>query len=195
MSNAGQEDANHNKVGDACDNGIDTDQDGIPDTVDKCPNVANADQLDSDNDGEGDDCDTDKDNDGIEDVSDNCPIVANSDQLDSNHNGVGDACENDCDGDSIVDVEDVCPCNNYIQATDFRGIQAIDLGENDWGQPPPVWEFKDEGREIIQKINSAPGIAIGGAQLSGVEFEGTMYIGCCSDNDWVGAIFAFQVIQ
>ena len=54
---------------------------------------------------------------------------------------------------------------------------------------------KDEGREIIQKINSAPGIAIGGAQLSGVEFEGTMYIGCCSDNDWVGAIFAFQVIQ
>ena len=60
MSNAGQEDANHNKVGDACDDGIDTDQDGYPDSVDNCPDTANAEQLDSDKDGTGDGCDTDK---------------------------------------------------------------------------------------------------------------------------------------
>ena len=68
-------------------------------------------------------CDTDRDNDGVD--NDNCPIVANSGQLDINGNDVGDACENDCDGDSIPNDIDVCPCNNYIDATDFRGIQNI----------------------------------------------------------------------
>ena len=61
VSNAGQEDANHNKVGDACDDGIDTDKDGYPDSVDNCPDTANAEQLDSDKDGTGDGCDNDKD--------------------------------------------------------------------------------------------------------------------------------------
>ena len=157
----------------------------------------NAEQLDADRDGTGDACETDKDNDGVENSSDNCPIVANADQLDSNHNGIGDACENDFDGDSFLDAEDVCPCNNYIQATDFRGIQTIGLGDNPYGQAPPQWEFRDEGREIFQSVNSAPGIAIGGPSLAGVEFEGTFYMSSVGlswlDNDWVGAIFAFQV--
>ena len=52
----------------------------------------------------------------------------------------------------------------------------------------------DEGREIIQKINSAPGIAIGGDMLAGVEFEGTIFVSCCSDDDWIGSIFSFQVM-
>ena len=131
-------------------------------------------------------------------------IVANSDQLDSNGNDVGDACENDCDGDSIPNDIDVCPCNNYIDATDFRGIQNISLGNNSYSQPPPVWQFKDHGREIIQKLNSAPGIGIGGARVAGVEFTGTIFVspdcgapwasGSCPDNDWLGAIFSFQVI-
>ena len=192
--NPDQEDANHNNIGDVCDDGIDTDHDGVPDNHDNCPNIANADQLDSDGDGIGDACDNDSDNDGIEDNLDNCPIVANPDQLDSNNNGVGDACENDCDGDSIPDAIDVCPCNNYIDKTDFRGIQNITLGENSYNQDPPVWEFRDEGREIIQKINSAPGIAIGGDMLAGVEFEGTIFVSCCSDDDWIGSIFSFQVM-
>ena len=125
--------------------------------------------------------------------------MANSDQLDSNDNGVGDACEDDCDGDMIPDSVDVCPCNNYIQATDFRGFDAIDMGQNSFDQGPPVWEFRDEGREIIQTYKSkngwgnSPGIAIGLDSVAGVEFEGTIYVGLNFDNDWVGAIFSFQV--
>lgn len=46
---------------------IDDDQDGIPNDDDNCPNSANADQKDSDNDGQGDACDTDDDNDGWSD--------------------------------------------------------------------------------------------------------------------------------
>ena len=169
-ANPGQEDNNENGVGDACDDGIDSDQDGVPDSVDNCPDVVNADQLDTDQDGSGDDCDDDKDNDGIFNRNDNCPIVSNPAQE--------DLCVNDyCDGNGILDDEDVCPCNNNIDKTDFRGIKALNLGENSYNQDPPVWEFRDDGKEIIQKINSAPGIAIGEKKFSSVEFEGTIFIG------------------
>ena len=116
------------------------------------PNNANADQLDSDSDGSGDACDDDKDNDKVLNSVDNCPIVFNPDQADSDKNGVGNACENDCDGDGIQDQDDVCPCNNYISRTDFIGIKAFGMGENSYGQRPLEWKFKDEGKEILQKI-------------------------------------------
>ena len=111
-------------LGDACDNGVDVDQDGVPDTHDNCPSIANADQLDSDEDGDGDACDDDADNDGVVNDVDNCPLVGNSDQRDGDKDGVGDACTDDCDGDSIYDDEDACPCNGMIARTDFRAIQV-----------------------------------------------------------------------
>ncbi len=58
----------------------DTDGDGVPDSRDNCPSVANPGQEDGDSDGIGDACD-------------NCPTVANPDQADDDHDGVGDACE------------------------------------------------------------------------------------------------------
>ena len=81
-----------------------------------------------------------------------------------------------------------------IARTDFRAIQAIAMGDNAWGQPQPVWEFRNDGKEILQKINSAPGIAIGSAKLASVDFEGTIFVSKNWDNDWVGSIFSFQVI-
>jgi hypothetical protein len=43
------------------------DGDGVPDDTDNCFNIENADQLDTDSDGQGDECDTDDDNDGFRD--------------------------------------------------------------------------------------------------------------------------------
>ena len=88
----------------------DSDDDGVPDNDDNCPNVSNADQTDSDHDGIGDACDTntDTDGDGVDDGVDNCPNVSNADQTDSDHDGIGDACDTntDTDGDGVDDGVD-----------------------------------------------------------------------------------------
>ena len=106
---------------------------------------------------------------------------------------MGNVCQDNCDGDAALDADDACSCNAQIQFTDFRNIQPIPMGDNPWGQPDPVWEFKNGGKEIQQKVNSAPGVAIGSDKLGGVDYEGTFYVADQSDNDWIGAIFSFQV--
>jgi uncharacterized repeat protein (TIGR01451 family) len=53
---------------------IDADGDLVCDSNDNCPTVPNADQTDTDGDGQGDACDTDDDNDGVLDASDCAPL-------------------------------------------------------------------------------------------------------------------------
>ncbi len=102
---------------------VDIDEDGVADTADNCPNVANADQLDQDNDGEGDLCDADLDGDTVENEVDNCPSLANVDQSDLDEDGIGDACDTDVDGDSVPDDQDNCPnvWNTGQEDGDFDG--------------------------------------------------------------------------
>lgn len=59
---------------------IDTDKDGMPDTQDNCPKVANTDQLDEDGDGVGNACDA-------------CPQIASAAATDSDGDGLPDACD------------------------------------------------------------------------------------------------------
>ncbi len=101
----------------------DYDGDGIKDTVDNCPNHANSDQKDNDNDSYGDACDLDNDNDGIANNKDNCPLVSNRSQKDADNNGTGDACESqspekdDDDDDGVKNNIDNCPAiSNSDQA-------------------------------------------------------------------------------
>lgn len=74
---------------------IDTDGDGVSDTVDNCPAVSNANQADANNNGIGDACEqaSDIDGDGVSDTVDNCPVVSNANQADADNNGIGDACD------------------------------------------------------------------------------------------------------
>lgn len=84
----------------------DSDADGVPDDIDNCPTVPNADQGDRDLDEVGDLCDpcpddefdlcdppADDDGDGIPNDEDNCPSIVNPGQEDSDGDGFGDACD------------------------------------------------------------------------------------------------------
>jgi len=61
----------------------DSDADGISDSTDNCVSIANADQLNTDNDSEGDACDDDDDNDGVTDANDAFPTDATKSIIDS----------------------------------------------------------------------------------------------------------------
>jgi hypothetical protein len=116
----------------------DTDGDGVADSADNCPTVANAGQADADNDGKGDACDAfpndplnDADGDGFGANVDNCPFVSNPSQADADNDGKGDACDafpndplNDADGDGFGANVDNCPSiSNPSQAdADNDGI-------------------------------------------------------------------------
>jgi PKD domain-containing protein/thrombospondin type 3 repeat protein len=90
----------------------DSDEDGIPDDEDNCPETYNPGQEDSDDDGIGDACDDDSDNDGVPDDIDNCPDTYNPGQEDSDDDGIGDACdENNDDDDDDDDDGDEGSCH------------------------------------------------------------------------------------
>ncbi|XP_047518716.1 cartilage oligomeric matrix protein isoform X1 [Pieris napi] len=192
VRNPQQDDADKDNVGDACDSDVDRDQDGIQDGLDNCPNLANSDQQDVDNDGKGDACDDDIDGDGIPNLEDNCPLVHNPDQLDTNGDGIGNTCDNDNDGDKVTNDLDNCPNNSKIFRTDFRNYMTVRLDPEGTSQQDPNWEIANEGAEIIQTLNSDPGLAVGFENFGGVDFEGTLFVDSQIDDDYVGFIFGYQ---
>ena len=124
-------------VCDLDDPDADCDNDGIQNGQDNCPQIANEDQADFDEDGIGDVCDPDIDNDGVPNAEDECdnevPVV------DEN----GDGCEDedtgcdpedataDCDNDGVPNGEDNCPAISNSDQADFDGDDIGDACDPD----------------------------------------------------------------
>ncbi len=123
----------------------DRDADGILDSLDNCPDDANADQVNTDGDAEGDACDTDDDNDGIVDGADNCPIVANPDQANGDSDADGDACDGDADGDKVADDSDNCP-----------GVANVDQVNTDGDAEGDACDADDDNDTILDASDNCP---------------------------------------
>lgn len=86
---------------------------------------------------------------------------------------------------------DVCPNNSLIYATDFSKYHTVALDPEGESQIDPIWVIYNRGAEIVQTQNSDPGLAVGDASFSGVDFEGTFFVDTDIDDDYVGFIFGY----
>ncbi|AYN67481.1 hypothetical protein D1013_08960 [Euzebyella marina] len=126
----------------------DTDDDGVRDDSDNCPDSANTDQSDTDNDGEGNVCDIDDDNDGTPDSEDAFPLDKNED-TDTDGDGTGDNEDTDDDGDGTPDTEDDFPLDgNEDTDTDGDGTgDNTDTDDDGDGTPDTEDDFPLDGNE------------------------------------------------
>ena len=113
------------------DPNLDTDEDGVVDGDDNCPADANAEQLDTDQDGNGDVCDVDDDNDGYFDSQDTFPLDV-TEWADNDADGAGDNADEDDDNDGVKDVDDDFPLDatQSVNTMDTDGDGVLDKADN-----------------------------------------------------------------
>ena len=137
----------------------DADFDGVADSNDNCPAVANADQADTDNDGTGNACDStpngDDDSDGFDNSTDNCPAIPNANQTDTDNDGAGDACDSTPNGDTDTDGVD----NNADNCPADANPDQLDSDTDGTGDVCDATPFGDEVNEEF--VPMMPAFAFG----------------------------------
>ena len=99
----------------------DMDRDGVGDSEDNCPAIANANQANNDRDTTGDACDDDNDNDGVADAMDACPAGSLNAA-----SGADTATTADPDSDGCKNSEDVDDDNDgLIELASYAELQNM----------------------------------------------------------------------
>jgi outer membrane protein OmpA-like peptidoglycan-associated protein len=101
---------------------LDSDGDGVPDYLDKCPNTPKGVKVDATG------CPIDSDGDGVPDYLDKCPNTPKGVKVDS------DGCPLDSDGDGVPDYLDKCPGTPRGVPVDETGcpIAGITVMGDEW---------------------------------------------------------------
>ena len=146
--------------------GEDMDSDDVPDNIDNCPDVANKDQSDTDNDGLGDACDPDDDDDSINDTEDN--INGDSGSIATNLGCImlfigGEEDPDTAEGEELVEIKD-CSGRSLVEFNFTFGPDVMDLSN--------IHVHANEGDS-------------GDIWVSGVGVEKTLYLDRVMDMDTI----------
>ena len=140
--------------GDGVRNGkdLDDDGDGVLDSSDNCPLVANSYQYDTDLDLIGDACDNSDDRGAPVSIG-NCLSSQNLGQIDSDGDLIADACDIDDDGDGLIEIATAVELNNIRYNLRGSGYSTSPNAENITNGCPTTG---CNGYELIEDIVLPP---------------------------------------
>ncbi len=134
----------------------DTDNDGVADTDDDCPNTPTGDTVDANG------CTitevADSDNDGVADTNDDCPDTPTGDMVDTN--GCSITTVTDTDNDGVADTNDDCPNTPTGDTVDENGCTIFENTAPD---------IPNDGIQIKVTSTSCPNTANGEISVSFTE--------------------------
>ncbi len=110
----------------------DSDDDGLPDSVEAGDMLTDTTALNTDTDSLPDYRDLDSDDDNINDSGDNCPILENPNQMDLDQDSIGDICDSDIDGDGLENELEIGFSMDHLSADSDNdsipdGIEIFDM--------------------------------------------------------------------
>ncbi len=158
--------------GDASPKWVDSDGDGVADSLDRCPGTPAGARVDTYG------CEVDSDGDGVKDSMDECPGTPAGTAVDSK------GCPLDSDADGVTDDKDECPNTVAGAAVDERGC-----------------ELDSDGDGVVDRLDECPGTPAGtpvdrkGCEikgdyvLEGVNFESN------SDQLRAGTVILDEVVE
>ncbi|WP_299325434.1 thrombospondin type 3 repeat-containing protein [uncultured Maribacter sp.] len=134
----------------------DTDNDGVADTDDDCPNTPTGDTVDANG------CTitevADSDNDGVADTNDDCPDTPTGDMVDTN--GCSITTVTDTDNDGVADTNDDCPNTPTGDTVDENGCTIFENTAPD---------IPNDGIQVKVTSTSCPNTANGEISVSFTE--------------------------
>lgn len=128
--------------------GSDSDNDGIPDSKDKCPNTPKGATVDMNG------CPLDSDGDGVPDYLDSCPDTLPGMKI--NPQG----CPIDSDGDGFYDVIDSCPNSPKIAKVDGKGCWDLKPVHFDSGKARIKKEDVNNLKDLSEVLNHNPDVSV-----------------------------------
>ncbi|HBF13018.1 MAG TPA: hypothetical protein DDW49_06475, partial [Deltaproteobacteria bacterium] len=134
----------------------DPDEDNVPEEIDTCPEIANADNADRDRDGVGDACD-------------NCPRVPNANQTNRDHDDLGDACDFDNDNDGFCS-------NTFSDAECPDNLRTGDCNDADPNRNPGAADVCGDNRDLDCNGSDGPanGAPCGGGPPTPVDIANAL---------------------